>query len=193
MEKLKLKVISVTTRPGRVGPKVGEWMTNLAHKNSQLEVEFVDLGELNLPLMDEPMHPMMKDYKNEHTKIWSEKIEEADAFIFVTSEYNHSFPASLKNALDYLVHEWKYKAVGFVTYSGGISGGTRVTKDITEVVTALRMMPVVESVIFPFIYNYLDEKTGDFKPAEISVDAGNAMLAELIKCARALKTIRVSQ
>src|SRR5689334_16601058 len=114
----KLKVITSTVRPGRKGPAIAKWITEAAN-NHGFEAEMIDLGELNLPLMNEPVHPALKQYEHEHTKQWSAKIEQADAFIFVTAEYDYSYPAPLKNAIEYLVHEWAYKPSGIVSYSIG--------------------------------------------------------------------------
>ena len=87
----KLKIISSTVRPGRKGPIIAKWITEAA-KTHGFEVEFLDLGEINLPLMNEAVHPIMRQYEHEHTKQWSAKIEEADALIFVTAEYDYSYP-----------------------------------------------------------------------------------------------------
>src|SRR5690606_20059283 len=87
-------------------------------------VERVDLKEINLPLLDEPKHPRLGEYEHEHTKRWSATVTRADAFVFVTPEYDFGPPASLINALQYLVKEWAYKPVGLLSY-GGVSAGLR--------------------------------------------------------------------
>src|SRR5580698_7208777 len=119
-----LKIITSTVRPGRKGPIIANWIAEKAKQQGSFNVEILDLGEINLPMMNEPHHPMMKKYEHEHTKKWSAKIDEADAFIFVTAEYDYNYPAPLRNALEYLVQEWAYKAAGIVSY-GGVSAGTR--------------------------------------------------------------------
>ena len=73
-------------------------------------VEVVDLAEVNLPMFNEPRHPRLRQYEYQHTKDWSATISRADAFIFVIPEYNYGFNAATKNAIDYLNHEWQYKA-----------------------------------------------------------------------------------
>src|ERR1700712_4629105 len=125
----KLKIISSTVRPGRKGPTIAKWIADVAKAHNNFEVEILDLGEINLPLMNEAVHPMMRQYKHEHTKQWSAKIEEADAFIFVTAEYDYNYPAPLRNALEYLFSEWNYKAAGIVSY-GGVSAGTRAANSL---------------------------------------------------------------
>jgi NAD(P)H-dependent FMN reductase len=131
----KLKIITSTTRPGRKGIVIADWITEIAAAHGQFDVDLLDLAAINLPFMDEPNHPRFQDYQHEHTKKWSTTIDAADAFIIVLSEYNFGFPAPIKNALDYLFNEWKHKPVAFVSY-GGISGGMRSTQMLKQVVTA---------------------------------------------------------
>jgi NAD(P)H-dependent FMN reductase len=136
-----LKIITASTRPGRKGPALANWIFDVAKKHNEFSVELLDLAEINLPFLDEPSHPRLQKYTKEHTKKWSATIAAADAFIFVTPEYNYGYPASLKNALDFLFNEWAYKAVAFVSY-GGIAGGTRCMQALKQVLTALNMVPV---------------------------------------------------
>src|SRR5919202_6790763 len=135
-----LKIITSTTRPGRKGIAVANWMTGVAQQTGKFNVELLDLAVINLPFLDEPNHPRLQQYQHEHTKRWSATIDAADAFIIVLGEYNFGFPAPIKNALDYLFNEWKHKPVAIVSY-GGISGGLRSTQMIKQVVTALSIMP----------------------------------------------------
>lgn len=152
----RLLVIIASTRPGRVGKPVADWFLGHARAQGTFEIEVADLAELQLPFMDEPAHPQQRDYTQEHTKRWSAIVERADAYVFVMPEYNFGFSAPLKNALDYLYLEWQYKPVAFVSY-GGIAGGTRAVQMIKQVVTTLKMMPVKESVIIPFVATRIDE------------------------------------
>ncbi|HET8598477.1 MAG TPA: NAD(P)H-dependent oxidoreductase, partial [Castellaniella sp.] len=121
---LKLQVIICSTRPGRVGPAVARWFHGFARNHGQFDVELVDLADFALPLYDEPVHPRMQQYEHDHTKRWSASVAAADAYIFVTPEYNYSAPPTLVNALDFVYKEWNYKPCGFVSY-GGVSGGLR--------------------------------------------------------------------
>ena len=118
----RLQIFTVSTRPSRKGPAVAAWFESLARAHGVFDIELVDLAAINLPVMDEPEHPRLRRYQHAHTKAWSAQIESADAFVFVTPEYNFSAPPSIINALDYLVFEWAYKPVGFVSY-GGVSAG----------------------------------------------------------------------
>ena len=183
-----LQIIIGSTRPGRVGPAVADWIYERAIAHGGFRVELVDLAEVNLPLFDEPKHPRFRDYTHQHTKDWSATISRADAFIFVVPEYNYGFNAAMKNAIDYLHGEWQGKAVGFVSY-GGVAGGTRAVQMLKQVVTTLKMVPIPESVSIPFIQQLLDDQ-GRLLPNEIMDQAGAAMLDELVTWTTALHTIR---
>jgi NAD(P)H-dependent FMN reductase len=187
-ERPKLEIIIASTRPGRVGLPVGLWFADWAREHSRFEVEVVDLAKLNLPFMDEPKHPRLRQYVHQHTKDWSAKVESADAFVFVTPEYNHSMNAPLKNALDYLSQEWHSKPVGFVSY-GGVSGGTRAVQVIKPVVAALKMMAIPEAVNIPFVNQFINEEK-QFEPNEITEKAATTMLNELYRWALALRPLR---
>ena len=186
---LSLQVLIASTRPGRLGPAVGAWFLDRARAHGQFAVELVDLATVNLPLFDEPAHPRLRQYAHEHTKAWSAIVDRADAFAVVTPEYNYGTPPSLVNALDYLVHEWAYQPIGFVSY-GGASGGTRCVQMTKQIVTTLRMMPLPEAVAIPFFTQYLDKTTGLFDPGDAQTNAGRVMLDELLKWATALKPLR---
>lgn len=185
---IRLKIISSTTRPGRKGPAIAAWIADIARQHPEFRVELLDLGEVNLPLMDEPLHPLLHQYEHDHTKQWSATIGEADAFVMVTAEYNHGMPAPLKNAIDYLSREWAYKPVGIVSY-GGVSAGTRAAQMLKQVLTTLSMMPLAEIVALPFFTQYFDEQ-GTFSPGAISQQAADAMLNELKRWTTALQTLR---
>lgn len=184
-----LKIITSTTRTGRAGVAIEQWITDFAASKAGFNVELLDLSAINLPFLDEPNHPRMQQYQHEHTKKWSAKIEEADAFIIVLAEYNFGFPAPIKNALDYLFNEWMYKPVAFVSY-GGVSGGLRSTQMLKQVVTTLSMMPIAAQVNIPFFRNFIDEN-GAFQANEIILKSAEHTLTELEKWSIALKTMRI--
>lgn len=184
---LKLYVIVVSTRPNRAGLPIATWFEEIARKSNTFEVELVDLAAVALPMMDEPAHPRLRTYQHQHTKDWSAKIDAADAFVFVTPEYNYSIPAPLVNALDYLFAEWGYKACGFVSY-GGLSGGTRSVQMAKQIVTTLKMMPIPEAVNIAFFAQHMAD--GAFKGTDVHVQASNGMLKELHRWAAALKPMR---
>jgi len=186
---LQLQILIASTRPGRKGPAVGAWMQQQALAHGAFDVELLDLASFNLPVYDEPEHPRLRQYAHEHTKRWSATIARADAFVFVTPEYNFSMPAPLLNALTYLYHEWTYKPVGFASY-GGVSGGMRGVQVTKQLVTTLKMVPLVEAVALPLFAQQIDPATGVFDPGEKPGKAAAAMLDELLKWATALKPMR---
>ncbi|MBX6384891.1 MAG: NAD(P)H-dependent oxidoreductase [Microbispora sp.] len=183
-----LQIVIASTRPGRVGLPVAEWFRDRAEAHDAFDVEVVDLAEVNLPFMNEPHHPRLRQYVHQHTKEWSATVERGDAFVFVTPEYNYGFNAVLKNALDYLHHEWQYKPVGFVSY-GGVSAGTRAVQMLKQVVTTLKMVPLFEAVSIPFVNQFLDEE-GRLRPNDVMNTAADAMLGELERLAAGLRHLR---
>lgn len=185
-----LKIIVASTRPGRKGPAIAAWIQEIAKQQPEFTVELLDLAEINLPFMDEPNHPRLQQYEHEHTKKWSRTIDAADAFIIVTPEYNHGFPAPLKNALDYLLKEWAYKPVGLVSY-GGIAGGTRSIQLLKPVLTALKLVPLAEAVNIPFFAKYLDDQEG-FVADETLIGSANHLMTELLHWTKALKPMRTA-
>lgn len=184
----RLLVIIASTRPGRVGKPVADWFLGHARAQGAFEIEVADLAELQLPFMDEPAHPQLRGYTQEHTKRWSAIVERADAYVFVMPEYNFGFSAPLKNALDYLYLEWQYKPVAFVSY-GGIAGGTRAVQMIKQVVTTLKMMPVKESVIIPFVATRIDE-THRFLGDDALEGQAKALLEEIHLLAASFSELR---
>src|SRR5580658_3918379 len=95
-----LSIIIASTRPGRKGPAIASWFAEIAKQQVDFNVEVLDLAKINLPLFDEPGHPRFQKYEHQHTKDWSEKIGRADAIVIVLPEYNFSYPATIKNAID---------------------------------------------------------------------------------------------
>ena len=167
--KPKLHVVIASTRPGRVGPAVARWFSDFAAQYSQFDVSLVDLADFRLSIYDEPQHPATQHYEHAHTRAWSASVAAADAFVFVTPEYNFNPPPSLVNALNYVYREWNYKPCGFVSY-GGLSGGMRAVQMAKQLVTTLKMMPMVEAVALPMVNNLLD---ADSLQAEAGFDGDN--------------------
>lgn len=192
MSKPKLHILITSTRPTRVGPMFASWLKEAADRFDGFEVEVVDLADFNLPVFDEPNHPLMQQYEHEHTKKWSAKVSEADAFMFVLPEYDYFTPASLVNAIQYLSKEWNYKPVGFLSYSIGVSAALRSVQTTKQLVTSVKMMPMSEAIAVPFLKNLVNEK-GEFVAGEINEKAAQANLAELLKWTVALKTMRAPQ
>jgi NAD(P)H-dependent FMN reductase len=184
----RLQIIIASTRPGRVGLPVGRWFDARARAHGGFEVELVDLAELALPFVDEPNHPRLREYTKRHTRDWSAKVDRADAFAFVMPEYNHGFNAPLKNALDFVYHEWQYKPVGLVSY-GGVAAGTRAAQMLKQVLVALKMTPLFEAVSIPFVAQFIDDD-GALAANETMEHAADAMLDELLRVSDALRPLR---
>ncbi len=186
----KLLVIIGSTRPERIGLPIGRWFADFAQTHGTFEVEVADLKEINLPLLDEPQHPRLGQYQHEHTIQWSGHVNRADAIAMVIPEYNYSMTAPVKNALDYLYHEWCYKPLALVSY-GGASGGLRAAQMVKQVATTLKMMPLPEGVSIPFAVQHL--KAGTFEATDTVRQAAQAMLDELGRWEKALRQLRESQ
>lgn len=122
--KHRLNIVIGTTRPGRAGPVFAHWLENFARDHGKFEPVLSDLAAFDLPLIDEPHHPRLGKYEKEHTRAWSKAVDAADAFVFVTPEYNYFAAPAIVNAVDYLSREWQYKPAAFFSY-GGVSGGMR--------------------------------------------------------------------
>lgn len=185
----RLHVILSSTRPGRVGATIARWFHGVAGEHGRFDpVELVDLAAFDLPVYDEPRHPVLQQYEHEHTKRWSASVAAADAFVFVTPEYNYGPTPALLNALNYVYKEWNYKPAAFVSY-GGASGGIRAVQVTKQTLTTLKMVPLVEAVMIQAVAQQLDENK-QFKPGDIHTSSANAMLDELLRWAEALKPLR---
>ena len=183
----RLHVVIASTRPGRVGPAPAKWFYEHAKKHGSFDAHLVDLADFNLPVFDEPHHPSRREYTKDHTRKWSGSVNAADAFVFITPEYNYGPPPSLLNALDYLFWEWQYKAVSLAGY-GGISGGGRSTHAIKPTLVSLKMMPIPETVWLPNVFQQI--KDGVFTANEFNEQGAAALLNELIKWTDALGLLR---
>jgi len=160
---VRLLVLIASTRVGRAGGPVGAWVAESARQAGDVEVDVVDLASFVLPLLDEPNHPRLKAYTSELTWAWSRRVEAADAVIFVLPEYNHSFSAPLKNAIDHLHGEWAGKPVGLVSY-GGLSGGTRAVVALQPVLVNLGMRLLAANVEIAWVAEHIVD--GVFLPSE---------------------------
>jgi NAD(P)H-dependent FMN reductase len=151
-----IQVILGSTRQGRAGEKVARWFMGHAEARSDLSVELVDLREWPLPFFDQQMPPMMGSYTDPAQQRWAEQVARADGYVIVTPEYNHGYPAVLKNALDHLFAEWNGKPVAFVGY-GGPGGGLRAVEQLRQVVVELEMVPMRQQVAIAGVYAAFDQ------------------------------------
>ncbi|HMT04509.1 MAG: NAD(P)H-dependent oxidoreductase [Solirubrobacterales bacterium] len=185
---INLLVVIASVRPGRVGESVANWFTPIAEADGRFNVEIADLKQLDLPFMDEPNMPGRREYTKEHTKTWSATVERADTFVFVTPEYNATPAPALKNAIDYLYHEWSFKPASFVSY-GGVWAGARAVQALKPTLTQLSVMPVPEMVPIPGVSGLLDDE-GDFQGTEVHEKSAGGMLDSLARWSEALKSLR---
>jgi NAD(P)H-dependent FMN reductase len=183
----RLSIVVASTRPGRVGPLIADWVRRAAEADGRFDVHLEDLADYRLPVFDEPRHPRLKAYEHEHTRRWSATVEASDAFVLVTPEYNFSTPPALVNALDFLHGEWACKPAAFVSY-GGISGGLRGVQMTKQILTSLKVMPLPEAVVIPMVGERI--RDGAFHAAESHETGAKAMLAELHRWALALRPLR---
>jgi NAD(P)H-dependent FMN reductase len=187
---IRIAIVTGSTRPGRNNLAVAQWVHDVARsqKHADAELELVDIADYNLPLFNEPQSPARRQYAHAHTKAWSERIEGFDAYVFVTPEYNHGPSAALKNAIDYLHHEWADKAAGFVSY--GSMGGARAVEHLRNAVAALDVATVRAQVMFSLFTDF--EAFSTFKPAPLHEAEVHAMLTQLVRWGGALKALRTS-
>lgn len=186
MNNLNMGVIIASTRPGRVGNQVAEWI--VTHGATEgVTLSLLDLADFNLPNLDESIPGGAGKYELEHTQKWAAAIGPLDGFIFVTPEYNHSIPGSLKNALDFLGPEWRNKAAGVVSY--GSVGGARAAEHLRVILTELQVANVRQQVMFNRILEFTKE--GQFTPNEsLHLPELATFMKQLSGWAGALKTLR---
>jgi NAD(P)H-dependent FMN reductase len=187
---INLKIIIASTRPGRKGVILADWIYEKAKADPNFNIEMIDLAAINLPFMDEPHHPGLQQYTHQHTRDWSSKIADADAFVLVTPEYNHGYPATIKNAIDFLYHEWRHKPIGFVSY-GGISAGTRSIQLLKPVLVSLDMVPLTAAVNVPFFTKFIEDDK--FAATEDQNRMAAGLFAELKKWAESLSHLREAE
>jgi len=189
MKRVKIAIVTGSTRPGRNNEAVARWVNQIAQQRTDADFELVDIADYHLPLFDEPMSPMFGKYTKPHTQAWAEKIASFDGFVFVTPEYNHSIPGALKNAIDFLYREWNNKAAGFVSYGG--SGGVRAVEHLRLVMAELMVATVRAQVILSLVTDF--EHFTSFKPLPQREAEVTAMLEQLVSWASALKAVRAPQ
>ncbi|WP_199035467.1 NADPH-dependent FMN reductase [Glycomyces salinus] len=183
-ENLNLAIIIGSIREGRLGAAIGEWFADRAKADGRFQVDLIDLRESGLPdrlvETEEQIPACVTDL--------GERLRAADAYVMVTPEYNHSYPASLKNAIDWYFDEWQAKPVGFVSY-GGISAGLRAVEALRLVMPELHATTVRDVVCFPNVWEHMDE-SGALAQNERSDEAASKLLSQVEWWAAALKRQR---
>ena len=191
MEPLNVKIILGSTREGRFSDRVGAWMLDEAKRHEGITAELLDLRDYEMPFFNEPVSTSYKQepFKNEAVQRWTAKIAEGDAFIVIAPEYNHGYPAVLKNALDYVYQEWNNKAIGFVSY--GSAMGARSVEQLRQVAIELQLAPVRNSVHMTYDVLMAIGKGTDPKEALASyADRAKGLVEQVAWWGRALKTAR---
>jgi NAD(P)H-dependent FMN reductase len=183
---LKIAIILGSTRPGRKGKSVADWVAEKAAARTAAEYELVDLADNPLPHIDEALPPTMGQYAGEHTKAWAERIGSYDGFIFVTPEYNHSTSGVLKNAIDYLYAEWNNKAAAFVSY--GSVGGARAIEHLRGITSELKIAHVRQQLSFSMFTDF--ENFSTFRLGPQHDEAAVTLFDELESWTRAMKGVR---
>jgi NAD(P)H-dependent FMN reductase len=186
MSDLKIAIILGSTRPGRNGKAVADWVLEKSATRTGAKYEIVDLADYPLPHLDEAMPPSLGQYANDHTKAWAATIASYDGFIFVTPEYNHSTSGVLKNAIDYLYGEWNNKAAAFVSYGG--LGGARAIEHLRAISSELQIAHVRTQLSFSLYTDF--ENFSTFKPGAQHDAAAAVLFDQLESWTGALKTVR---
>jgi NAD(P)H-dependent FMN reductase len=184
----RIQVILGSTRQGRFGDRVARWFMQHADAHSDLRAELVDLADWPLPFFDWPVPPAMQESQDPQTVAWAERVSAADGYVIVTPEYNHGYPAVLKNALDHVVRPWRHKPVGFVGY-GGPAGGIRAVEQLRQVVVELEMMPLRHQVAIQNVYQAFDSD-GSLKDPTGPDRSAAAVLDELALWSRLMRDMR---
>jgi NAD(P)H-dependent FMN reductase len=183
---LNIGIILGSTRPGRNGEAVANWVFQIAQTRRDARFELVDINEYHLPLLDEPVPPSYGQYTQTHTHVWSAKIASFDAFVFVTPEYNHGISGALKNAIDFLHKEWNNKAAGFVGY--GSTMGTRAIEQLRLVMAELQVADVRAQVGLSLYTDF--ENFSQFRPAEHHIKSVHRMFDQVVQWGEAMKAVR---
>jgi NAD(P)H-dependent FMN reductase len=178
---LRLAIITGSTRPGRFGPTVAAWFAGQASAHPSFDVDRIDLADVDLPL----------DLPRSHTPAiehYLDRLGRADAFVVVTPEYNHGYPASLKQAIDVAKDEWRRKPIGLVSY-GARSGGIRAAEQLRQIFPELEAMTIREAIALPNMWDLFGDDGKPLSPEPLAA-AARALLDQLAWWASALQQAR---
>lgn len=186
-----IQIILGSTREGRAGEKVANWVIKELREFKEIHTELLDLKDYPMPFYGEvlPVETLHHHYKAENAEKWVNKVKEADGYIIITPEYNHGYSAVLKNALDYAYEEWNKKPVAFISY-GGVAGGARAVEQLKQVAVELQMAPLRESVHINKIWEAFDKEDGKLVDQEEHSKKLKTVAEHLIWWTDALKTKR---
>ena len=183
----RIQIIIGSTRDNRRGETVGRWFASVAAARDDLECELVDLREWDLPFLSSAKPPAAAPPTDPLIARWADSVAGADGYVLVTPEYNHGYPASLKNALDLVYQPWNRKPCAFVGY-GGPGGGYRAVEQLRLVVVELEMVPLRKQVGIPGVSSAFDEAGAVTEPRHER--AANGLLDDLAWWATVLRAAR---
>ncbi|MFD9504100.1 NADPH-dependent FMN reductase [Streptomyces sp. NPDC060035] len=178
---LKVAVILGSNREGRFAPVVAEWFLDRAAGHPDIETDLIDVAESEIPAA-------LSHRPGARLADVADRLAQAEAFVVLTPEYNHSYPAPLKNLIDRHYAEWQAKPVAFVSY-GGISGGLRAVEHLRQVFAELHAVSVRDTVSFHNAGALFDDR-GRHKDPAPSDAAAKTMLDQLVWWGRALREAR---
>ncbi|GAB3972601.1 NAD(P)H-dependent oxidoreductase [Actinoallomurus acanthiterrae] len=187
----RVAVILGSVREGRFGTVVGDWFAGRAAERADVEVDVIDPAEAGLPLKFPAFGADPEPETARALAAMRSRLAAADAFVVVTPEYNHSFPAALKNLIDWHNAEWHAKPVGFVSY-GGLSGGLRAVEHLRVVFAELHAVTVRETVSFHGAWERFDAGGAPVDPAGCD-GAAKALLDQLLWWAHALRDAKAAR
>ncbi|AYF97942.1 NADPH-dependent FMN reductase [Protaetiibacter intestinalis] len=187
---LRIGIIIGSTRPGRVGDQVANWVGEHANRLGDAEYTVVDIADAGLPLLDEAIPASAGRYEHAHTRAWAETIEQFDGFIFVTSEYNHAPSPALLNAFSFIYREWNDKAGAIVSY-GAASSGVRAADKLRSTLGELQIADVRQQLMFSFFHDF--ENFSVFTPGEQHLPGLQALVDQLESWAGALRGVRAAK
>ncbi|MEQ3552787.1 NAD(P)H-dependent oxidoreductase [Pseudonocardia nematodicida] len=192
----RIAIVIGSTRPGRRGELVARWIKEKAEAHATAlsgaaTYEIVDLADVELPLLNEPLPPLFGQYQQEPTRRWAETVAGFDGFVVVTPEYNHGIPAVLKNAIDHLYAEWNNKAAGFVSY--GVHGGVRAAEHLRQVFAEVKVPGVRSQVALGLFTDFRIEdptETGVLEAGPHHDETVGELLDEVVAWSDALAPLR---
>lgn len=187
MSEVRIAIVLGSTRPGRRGEPVARWVLEQATARGDASYELLDLADFALPLLDEPRPASAGKYEYEHTKRWSDAVDDFDGYVFVTPEYNRGPSGVLKNALDYLYKEWNDKAAGIVSY-GSAASGLRAAEALRLTLGELQIADVRQSVGISLLHDF--ENFTTFAPQPIHAQNLDVQLDQVVAWSTALRGVR---
>lgn len=182
---LKIAVLLGSTRKGRFGPVVSEWFVGQARQREDMEIDVIDLAEADLPAV---LSGFADEQEPAAVTALAPRLAAADGFVLITPEYNHSYPASIKTAIDWYLKEWQAKPFAFVSY-GGVSGGLRAVEHLRPVLSEVHATSIRDTVSFHGAWERFDEN-GQPRDPEGCNNAAKTMLDQLAWWAVSLRTAR---